>query len=181
MSIICKCCNENLPSPSSHTSHLAVQLTADGRDKHTGVEGCCCGLFRAAGREAREVRRDLPGPPRVLQERRRGGADGGRRVLLQQPPPVVEGDQEEDGEEEDGCDEAAQDHGQHLRPALLVLHLRLRQLLDGLQLGQQRDVDGIAGPELVPDLDLHRVGCSCRESLIIDHLLILIVRSLFSI
>ena len=154
------------------TSYLAVQLAADGGDEHIGVEGCGCWLFGAAG-EAGEVR-GLPRPPRGLQQRCRGGADAGR-VLLQQSPPVVEGDEEDDGEEEDGGDEAAQDHGQQLRPPLLVLHLRLRQLLDGLQLGEQRDIDGVAGPELVPHLDLQRVGGSCRESVIIYNLVILIV------
>ena len=168
-----------MSSPRCHLPlpHLSVQITADGRYKHVGVEGCRCGGFRVQGAEAGEVRGlalPLPGPPRALQERCRGGADGGG-ALLQHPPPVVEGHEEDDGKKKDGGDEAAQDHGQHLRLPLLVFHLRLRQLLDGLQLGQQRDVDGVAGPELVPDLDLHRVGCSCRESLIIDHLMILIV------
>ena len=147
--------------------HLAVQITADGRYKHVGVEGCCCGLFGVQGEagEVRDLALPLPGPPRGLQERRRGGADGGR-ALLKHPPPVVEGDEEDDGEEKDGGDEAAQDHGQQLRPVLLVLHLCLRQLLDGLQLSDERDVDGVADPELVPDLHLHSVGGSCRESVI---------------
>ena len=168
-----------MSSPRCHLPlpHLSVQITADGRYKHVGVEGCRCGGFRVQGAEAGEVRGlalPLPGPPRALQERCRGGADGGG-ALLQHPPPVVEGHEEDDGEEEDGGDEAAQDHGQQLRSALFVLHLGLRQLFDRLQLGDQRDVDGVADPELVPDLDLHRVGGSCRNSVIIDHLVIVIL------
>ena len=168
------CRHRGVISPSPH---LSVQITADGRYKHVGVEGCRCGGFRVQGAEAGEVRGlalPLPGPPRALQERCRGGADGGG-ALLQHPPPVVEGHEEDDGEEEDGGDEAAQDNGQPLRLPLLVFHLRLRQLLDGLQLSDERDVDGVADPELVPDLHLHSVGGSCRESVIIDHLVTLIL------
>ena len=144
------------------SSNLAVNVAADGGDEHIGVESGGGWLLGVDG-EGWEVR-SLSVPHGALQEGRRGGADGGG-ALLQHPPPVVEWHEEDHGDQEDGRHEAPDDHSEQLRPSLLVLDFGLRQQLDRLQLGDHGDVNGVAGPELVPDLYLDSVGCSWnRES-----------------
>ena len=63
--------------------------------------------------------------------------------------------------------EATDDHGQDgLLPLLgVLLDLGLGQLLDWLKEGDHGDVEGLAHPELVPDLHPYRVcGAWGRES-----------------
>ena len=101
-----------------------------------------------------------------LEQPGRGGVQAGGAVL-EQPPSVGEADEEDDQDQHHHGHEAADDHGQDgLLPLLgVLLDLGLGQLLDRLEEGDHGDVEGLAHPELVPDLHPDRVcGAWGRES-----------------
>lgn len=85
--------------------------------------------------------------------------------MLQQPPSVGEGDEEDHQDQHHEGHKPADDHGQDGFVPLLsvLLDLGLGQLLDRLEEGDHGDMQGLAHPELVPDLDPDRVGGAWRE------------------